>query len=179
MKNLLHPILTGECPICESHETMAKKTEWAGISGQKVHQGSVLQSKAWEPPCFLWLDNSNFEFWEGPTPSSTTIQNILETRQDELRRLLGKTSSRVASSKHAQRKEFHVTHHSQNVLLSQYAARTAWSGITMDTWWGDNLYLGTRPDTWGTKDRPQRQAPHSCSLVISSNHNYLCLIDHY
>jgi hypothetical protein len=56
---------------------------------------------------------------------STTIQNILETRQDELRRLLGKTSSRVASSKHAQRKEFHVTHHSQNVLFSQYAARTA------------------------------------------------------
>ena len=125
----------------------------------------------------IWILNSE----RAQDLLSTTIQNILvlETRQDELHILLGRTSSRVASSEHAQRKEFHVTHHSRNVLFSQYAAHAAWSGITMDTWWGDDLNLGTKPDTWGTKDRPQRQAPHSCSLVVSSNHNYLCLIDHY
>jgi len=36
---------------------------------------------------------------------STTIQNILETWQDELRRLLDKTSSRITSQRNI-RKEF-------------------------------------------------------------------------
>jgi hypothetical protein len=78
----INKCLTVDCPICESHETMAKKTEWAGMSGQKVHQGSVLRSKAWEPPCFLWLDNLNFEFWEGPRPS---VNNNSEYTGDQAR----------------------------------------------------------------------------------------------
>jgi hypothetical protein len=34
----------------------------------------------------------------------------------------------------------------------------------------DDLSLA-RPDPWGTKDRPQSKAPHSCSVAASSNHN--------
>ncbi len=44
---------------------------------------------------------------------STTIQNILETRQDELRQLLDKTSSRIASQEHTKRIP-HANHCSRN-----------------------------------------------------------------
>ncbi len=41
----------------------------------------------------------------------------------------------------------------------------------MDTWRGcDDLSLA-RPDPWGTEDRPQSQAPLSCSTPAPSAHN--------
>jgi hypothetical protein len=46
---------------------------------------------------------------------STTIQDILETRQDELRRLLDKTSSRITSQEHTKRIP-HANHCYQNAL---------------------------------------------------------------
>jgi hypothetical protein len=66
---------------------------------------------------------------------STTIQNILETRQDELRHLLDKTSFRIASQEHTKTKIIpHAKHCSQNDT-NRTTTTTKGCVRSMKIWW--------------------------------------------